>query len=71
MKTTILRIEGMSCNMCVKHVTHALEGVEGVTNVTVDLDGATATVTYDPAVATMAAFEAAVDESGYRVAGTA
>jgi copper chaperone CopZ len=27
MKTTVLRIEGMSCAMCVKHVKQALEGV--------------------------------------------
>jgi copper chaperone CopZ len=42
-----------------------------VTAVILDLEGSTAKVTYDPAVATMAAFEAAVDESGYEVVGTA
>lgn len=27
-----ISIEGMTCQHCVKHVTHALEGIEGITN---------------------------------------
>ena len=37
MKKTI-SIEGMSCNHCVAHVKEALEGLEGVTSVKVNLD---------------------------------
>lgn len=36
MKTT-LKISGMSCQNCVRHVTEALKSVKGVTEVAVDL----------------------------------
>ena len=71
METLTLKINGMSCQMCVKHVTRALEGVAGVTEVQVDLEAGTAAVTYDPAKAGLAAFESAVAEAGYEVAGPA
>jgi copper chaperone CopZ len=62
-----LNIQGMSCQMCVKHVTKALQGVPGVTDVVVSLDAATAMVTYDSGVAGMPEFKAAVAEAGYEV----
>ena len=65
---TKLKIEGMSCQMCVKHVTKALSGISGVTDVEVSLDEAQAVVRYDSDQAGMAAFKAAVDEAGYKVA---
>ncbi|MBE6070392.1 MAG: heavy-metal-associated domain-containing protein [Clostridium butyricum] len=37
MKKTV-SIEGMSCNHCVAHVKEALEGLDGVTSVKVNLD---------------------------------
>ena len=39
-----IKIEGMSCNNCVKHVTHALEEVDGVTRVRVSLSDKEAVV---------------------------
>ena len=42
--THVLTVEGMMCQHCVSHVKKALEGVKGVTAVTVDLDAKTATV---------------------------
>ena len=71
METKTLNIAGMSCAMCVKHVTHALQNVEGVVDVNVQLEPATAKVTYDPAVTEMADFEAAVAEADYEVVGEA
>jgi copper chaperone len=38
-----LTIKGMSCQHCVKSVTAALEKVEGVSQVSVDLEAAQAT----------------------------
>ena len=35
MREETFKIEGMSCQMCVKHVTKALQGVEGVSEVEV------------------------------------
>ena len=37
MKTIDLQVEGMSCGSCVKHVTHALQPLPGVSGVEVDL----------------------------------
>jgi copper chaperone len=34
-----ISVEGMSCMNCVKHVKHALEEIEGVNDVEVDLAG--------------------------------
>jgi Cu2+-exporting ATPase len=42
--THTLSVEGMMCQHCVSHVKKALEGVKGVTAVSVDLDAKTATV---------------------------
>lgn len=33
----VIKIEGMSCEKCVAHVKEALENIEGIENVTVDL----------------------------------
>ena len=62
MKTVV--IEGMMCEHCKKAVTKALEGIEGVTAVTVDLDAKTATVTGDVADETI---KSVIDEAGYEV----
>ena len=61
--TTELKIEGMSCQMCVGHVTRALAEVPGVTATSVDLEGGNATVQHHGADAAM--MIAAVEEEGY------
>jgi copper ion binding protein len=65
MREETFKIEGMSCQMCVKHVTKALQGVEGVAEVKVSLKDENAQVTYDPDAADVAAFKAAVSDAGY------
>ncbi len=45
METIVLSVDGMMCQMCVKHVTKALEGVAGVESVVVSLENKNATVT--------------------------
>lgn len=45
METIELSVNGMMCEMCVKHVTKALEGVSGVANVSVSLKEKSAVVT--------------------------
>jgi copper ion binding protein len=66
MKTT-LKIEGMSCDHCVKHVTKALEELSGVKSAAVSLKEKSAVVDHEDAV-TLAAMKAAVEEAGYEVA---
>jgi copper chaperone CopZ len=63
---TSLRITGMTCGNCVRHVTEALRGVPGVGAVDVKLADARATVTHDPGKAPIAALIAAVEDAGYQ-----
>ena len=63
-----LKIEGMMCPNCVKHVTRALEGVAGVTGVEVSLEDKRAVVTAGSEV-TDEALKAAVTDAGYEVTG--
>ncbi len=65
MKKT-LKIEGMMCQHCVAHVTKALQGVEGVASVDVNLKKKTATVELLKEVQD-AAFTQAITEAGYEV----
>ncbi|MFP4395895.1 MAG: heavy-metal-associated domain-containing protein [Anaerolineales bacterium] len=67
MREETFKIEGMSCQMCVKHVTKALQGVAGVSAVEVSLEDEAAQVSYDPDVADVAAFKAAVSDAGYKL----
>lgn len=59
-----LKVEGMMCQHCVAHVTKALEGVEGTSNVRVSLDDGTAKVDVADGV-TDDALVAAVKDAGY------
>jgi copper chaperone len=60
-----LKIEGMSCGHCVASVKKALDSVEGVTVEQVAIG--TATVDYDPAIASAEKIAEAVKEAGYMV----
>ena len=63
-----IMIEGMMCQNCVKHVTHALEGIPGAADVQVSLEDKKATVNVPESV-TDEALKAAVTEAGYEVTG--
>ena len=62
--TKTLNVTGMMCQHCVAHVKKALEGVEGVSSVSVDLEAGTATVEAAEGVADDALVAAVVD-AGY------
>jgi copper chaperone CopZ len=61
---TTLRITGMTCNNCRRHVDRALREVAGVAEVDVDLMRHAATVTHDAAV-DLGALVSAVESAGY------
>ena len=63
---TILKIDGMECDNCVKHVTEALKGVAGVTAAVVSLEEERAEVEHSEA-ASLEAMKAAVVDAGYEV----
>ena len=45
--TTELRVSGMTCNNCVRHVTEAIQGVPGVQSVSVNLQDAAASIRWN------------------------
>lgn len=65
MKTT-LHIEGMMCQHCQKHVHDALAAMDGVTDVTVDLEGKTANVTATKDITTDE-FAKVITDAGYEL----
>lgn len=67
MTTRKVDIEGMSCGHCVKWVTDALMGVEGVTDAQVSLESRNAIVEMDETLATDEALAEAVRRVGYTV----
>lgn len=59
-------VTGMSCGGCRKHVTEALSGVQGVTDVSVDLDHKTADITWQDEP-DFEALQAALSDSTYDI----
>ena len=66
MATATYTVTGMTCGHCVNAVTTELSGIEGVTDVNVDLETGRATVTSDEPL-DRGAVAAAVDEAGYEL----
>ncbi|MCR5757972.1 MAG: heavy metal translocating P-type ATPase [Selenomonas sp.] len=63
-----LKIEGMMCAHCQKHVNDALTKMAGVTAVEVNLEAGTATVTMDQDIP-QAEFAKVITEAGYELVG--
>ena len=63
---TTIRIEGMSCRHCVAAVTAALDSIEGIADVRVDLEAKEATfeetIPIDPAL-----IREKIEDEGYEV----
>ncbi len=66
MKTVVLKVEGMMCDHCVKHVTKACLGVNGVKSADVDLAAGTATLVLEEG-ASLDAVKIAIEDAGYEV----
>ena len=66
--TTELKIEGMMCKHCVKHVHDALAAMDGVTAVDVSLDEAKAVVTSEREIPA-SEFEKVIVDAGYELVG--
>lgn len=67
METITLQVSGMSCGHCQMAVKKALQGVSGVSDAQVDLSRKNATVTYDPAKASVDDLKTAIVAAGYEV----
>ena len=64
--TIELTITGMTCDHCVRAVTDAITGVDGVREATVDLDAGAASLTGEGV--NLEAVVAAITEEGYEAA---
>ena len=64
----IVKVEGMSCENCAKHVTEALEKLAGIESVNVNLKDKEAVVDYFGSVEEKE-IEAAIEEAGYEYKG--
>lgn len=64
METINLKVSGMSCSTCVKHVEKAINSIAGVQRVSVNLDAGTAKVEGDFSKG-VSPILAALEEDGY------
>jgi len=64
-QTQTFSVAKMDCAVCPVTVTKAIEQLDGVTDVNVDRDTKTATVTFDDQVTSSSAIAAASTDAGY------
>jgi copper ion binding protein len=60
-----LKVEGMTCEGCVRSVERKLSKVAGVQTAKVDLEAGKATVEYDDSLADPAQLVGAIEQIGY------
>ena len=65
LQTVTLDVQNMSCAVCPITVKKALERVPGVTAAKVDFDKKTASISFDPDKASLAALTKATGHAGY------
>ncbi len=68
MVKSILKVDGMSCEHCVKAITKAVSALHGVRGVSVDLKGKTVTVEHDPVLSSLDKIKQEIESQGYDVA---
>jgi len=62
---TVISLPTIVCESCVSRVEKALKNIDGVIEYKVDLDGKSATITYDTDITNVAALETAITAAGY------
>ena len=67
-RMAIFTVENMTCALCPVTVKAAMEAVDGVKSVEIDIDAKTATVTFDASVASAEDISAASTNAGYPAA---
>ena len=65
----VLKIGGMTCAMCVKTIENALNRLDGIAGVIVNLGAEKAYVTYNPKMTTVADMKKAIEDAGYQYLG--
>jgi len=66
-EVVVLNVEGMSCSHCENSVKKSVGALDGVENVTIDLEGKKVTVQYDSDKASVQSLKDAIEEQGFDV----
>ncbi|XP_066401045.1 copper-transporting ATPase 2 isoform X1 [Molothrus aeneus] len=61
----VIKIDGMTCNSCVRSIEGAVSQRQGVKNIAVSLAGSTGTIHYDPTVTSGEELRAAIEDMGF------
>jgi copper chaperone len=69
MEKAVLNVDGMSCEHCVRAITKAVGGLDGVSDVSVDLKSKTVTVTHDPSKSPVGKIKSEIEDQGYDILG--
>ena len=67
MEKITIKVDGMSCEHCVKAVTNAVTSLPGIGSVIVNLESGTVLVTHDPILTGVEKIKAEIEEQGYDV----
>ncbi len=62
----IINVEGMSCDHCVQTITKAVMDVQGVKEVSVNLEGKQVSVDYDEREGALKEITGAIAEAGFQ-----
>ncbi|WP_240913609.1 heavy metal translocating P-type ATPase [Thermococcus sp. JdF3] len=65
----VLKVNGMTCAMCVKTIEEALKDLPGVLEASVNLGTETARVSYDPSLVTIEDIRKTIEDVGYQFIG--
>jgi copper chaperone CopZ len=64
-KTAVYKCSEVNCSGCQKHITEAVNTLEGIKKVNVDLKTKLVTVEYDDSKTTPEQIKAAIEDAGY------
>lgn len=67
MEKSVLNVEGMSCEHCVKAITGSVSAMTGVASVAVNLAAKTVTVEHDSAKTPLEKIKFEIEDQGYEV----
>ncbi len=65
LKEITLKVEGMTCDHCVRRVTKGLTQIDGISEVEVSLEDKQAKFKYDPSLVAMNDVIAKINDLGY------
>ncbi|MDO4434466.1 MAG: cation transporter [Alysiella sp.] len=65
MQNTVLHIQGMSCNACVKSIENTLSTTNGVIHATVNLPDASVQIDFNPAQTNIQTLIQVIEDAGF------